>query len=412
MKLDSLQHVILYVLTQDWLDLCTVDAYAAELEPDPGPRRNVVLQAIRSLAREGLVRLGHVDRLSRDQQLRLGFAEWSEPTDNQLDRVAKLYQPGDRDAPVWPPAVRLDVTARGRELAETLPWPSRRFFEWANPLWLEDGRPVGASVQQIACWILEEPEELAQLVSAYGAELVDCALALIDSTDAERMSREERLCRASLQMRLRTRLPDGTPRGRILGSSSVEERRRELVAVAHSRAAVVILRQPPRGVPWSLRDGAALGATRQRSLLHRGRAARERPPAEVEHSSLAHLVLYLGDDDWVPIGEVDSYAKVFEREPAARARLCLGTIQSLAEAGYIEIGHVGRHNPKRPRTTDFMEWPGVLSDRMARLAEVYQPDAADEKSWYWACLLRLTDVGERVLATLAEPDGHFFDEEM
>jgi hypothetical protein len=128
----------------------------------------------------------------------------------------------------------------------------------------------------------------------------------------------------------------------------------------------------------------------------------------VEPNSLAHLILYLGDDDWVPIGEVNSHARRFESEIVPRKALFLETVRKLAEARCIQIGEVDRHDLRRPRTTDFMEWPGSLDDRMARLADIYRPEAEDEMSWYWGCRLYLTGAGERVLATLPEPDDRFF----
>jgi hypothetical protein len=58
----------------------------------------------------------------------------------------------------------------------------------------------------------------------------------------------------------------------------------------------------------------------------------------------------------------------------------------------------------------FMEWPGGLPNRLARLSDLSWPDAPDADRWSWGCWPRLTGMGERVLAALPALDDWVFDD--
>ncbi|MGO4593273.1 hypothetical protein AB4Z18_05565 [Leifsonia sp. 2TAF2] len=129
----------------------------------------------------------------------------------------------------------------------------------------------------------------------------------------------------------------------------------------------------------------------------------------IDPDTLEHLVLQQAEADWLEIGNASAYAGDFEEDLSKRKALLLRTIRSLAEAGYIRIGHLQRHDPADPDSLDWAEWPGTLDDQMTRLAEVYTPEVPDHDAWYWACWLNLTDAGQEVVEALPKPNKRFFD---
>lgn len=130
---------------------------------------------------------------------------------------------------------------------------------------------------------------------------------------------------------------------------------------------------------------------------------------KIEPDTLEHLVLYLAEDDWLPIGNASAHAADFESDiPKRKARL-LAVIRALAAEGYLRVGDLEYRNPATKTGLHWAEWPGTLGDRMERLEEVYTPEVKDDKHWYYGCWLDLTEAGEQVLETLPAPDGRFFD---
>jgi hypothetical protein len=127
----------------------------------------------------------------------------------------------------------------------------------------------------------------------------------------------------------------------------------------------------------------------------------------VEPNSLAHLVLYQADDDWLAIGSPNYYAGFFENDVRLRKILLVSTIRRLAEAGYLQIGELKRLHPEDPDSLDWVRWPGTIEEQLLHLDEVYTPDS-DDDGWYWACWLNITEAGRATVEALPKPAGRFF----
>lgn len=129
----------------------------------------------------------------------------------------------------------------------------------------------------------------------------------------------------------------------------------------------------------------------------------------IEPNTLEHLVLYLAEDDWLPIGNASAHAADFEPDiPKLRARLMV-VVRALAAEGYIRIGDLEYLNPGTKSGLHWAEWPGTLGEQMERLEKMYRPEAEDDKYWYYGCWLDLTETGEHVVEALPEPDERFFE---
>ena len=130
----------------------------------------------------------------------------------------------------------------------------------------------------------------------------------------------------------------------------------------------------------------------------------------IEPNSLEHLVLYIADDDWLPIGDASAHAADFEPDiPTRKARL-LAVVRALATEDYIQIGDLQYGNPEAKTGLHWTEWPGTLDEQMEHLDAVYTPEVKDDKDWYYVCWLNLTESGERVVQALPAPDDSFFRE--
>ena len=130
----------------------------------------------------------------------------------------------------------------------------------------------------------------------------------------------------------------------------------------------------------------------------------------VEADSLEHVVLYLADDDWLPIGNASAFAGDFEKDIPKRKALLLSVVRELASEGYIRIGHLQYRDPEAKAGLHWAEWPGTLDEQMERLDAVYTPEIQDDKDWYYICWLDLTESGRRAVEGLPAPDDRFFEE--
>lgn len=130
----------------------------------------------------------------------------------------------------------------------------------------------------------------------------------------------------------------------------------------------------------------------------------------IEPNSLEHLVLYLAEDDWLPIGSASAFAGDFEPNLRPRKKRLLAAIRALATEGYIRIGDLQYRDPATRSGLHWAEWPGTLDEQLKRLDNVYTPEVEDSRYWYDACQLDLTDTGRQVVEALPAPDDRFFEE--
>ncbi|SEH79651.1 hypothetical protein SAMN04515692_104107 [Leifsonia sp. CL147] len=130
----------------------------------------------------------------------------------------------------------------------------------------------------------------------------------------------------------------------------------------------------------------------------------------IEPNSLEHLVLYIADDDWLPIGDASSHAGDFELDIPTRKTRLLAVVRALAAEGYIHIGDLQYRDPEAKTGLHWAEWPGTLDEQMEHLDEVYTPEVEDDRYWYYVCWLNLTGSGRRVVEALPTPDDRFFEE--
>ena len=131
---DSLAHLVLHQADVDWLEIGNPNFYGGFFERDLRPRKALVLQVIRALAEAGYIQIGELVRQDPDDpQSHVGWVEWPGTLDEQMDRLAAVYDP---EAPEddWYWVSWLNLTDSGREVVESLPKPSSRFFEWAGRL--------------------------------------------------------------------------------------------------------------------------------------------------------------------------------------------------------------------------------------------------------------------------------------
>jgi hypothetical protein len=100
---------------------------------------------------------------------------------------------------------------------------------------------------------------------------------------------------------------------------------------------------------------------------------------------LGAKILYLGEDDWVSIGEVWRYAGFFADGDPGQLELVLSTIESLTARGLIEPGEI--------RGSDFMPWTGSVARRISLVREACKPNP--KFPWWWesACWLNNTAAG-------------------
>jgi hypothetical protein len=124
---------------------------------------------------------------------------------------------------------------------------------------------------------------------------------------------------------------------------------------------------------------------------------------------LEHLILFIAEDDWLPIGDASAHAADFETDvPERKARL-LRAIGQLAEQGYLRIGDLQYQDPKSKTGLHWAEWPGTLEQQMERLEAIYTPEVEDSTYWYDACWLDLTAAGHQIVESLPAPDERFFE---
>ncbi|SEI03791.1 MULTISPECIES: hypothetical protein [unclassified Leifsonia] len=129
---------------------------------------------------------------------------------------------------------------------------------------------------------------------------------------------------------------------------------------------------------------------------------------KIHPDTLEHLILHLGRDDWMPIGEPAGYVETFEEDPSKRRILLVNTLQSLARAGFIQLGDFAHRDPEDRGIRDWMEWPGTLDDQLTRLGKILDADDPDD-SWRWTCWLNITEAGRNAAAELPKPSSRFFD---
>ena len=128
----------------------------------------------------------------------------------------------------------------------------------------------------------------------------------------------------------------------------------------------------------------------------------------VEPDSLEHLLLYQADDDWLPIGTANFYAGFFEKDLARRKELVLKILRSLAQRGYVEIGHFVTDR----EASDSMMWaplPGTLDEQLHQVSAAYAPESDDDFDWYWKAAMNITSRGRAVVEALPKPDSRFFE---
>ena len=128
----------------------------------------------------------------------------------------------------------------------------------------------------------------------------------------------------------------------------------------------------------------------------------------IKPDTLEHLVLYLAEDDWLPIGNASAYASDFEEDIPKRKSLLMAVVRALASEGYIRIGDLQYDDPQAKSGLHWEEWLGTLEEQLEHLDAVYTPEVEDDKYWYYVCWLDLTESGEQLLHTLPEPDERFF----
>lgn len=117
----------------------------------------------------------------------------------------------------------------------------------------------------------------------------------------------------------------------------------------------------------------------------------------IDNARLLGKILYLGADDWVPLGEASYYAGMLVSDATARRRLLLVTLRQLLDDGLVEPGRIDSD----PATSaDFVPWTGSTEEKLARLAMLYTPDVSDEDAWYYSCWLKNTAAGTAAEATL------------
>ena len=128
----------------------------------------------------------------------------------------------------------------------------------------------------------------------------------------------------------------------------------------------------------------------------------------IKPDSLEHLILYLAEDDWLPIEDANDHASDFEDDIRKRKALVMGVVRALAAEGYIQIGSVKYDDPSVRTRLHWEEWPGTLDEQLDHLDAVYTPEVTDDDTWYYACWLNLTESGEQLLRTLPKPDDRFW----
>ena len=128
----------------------------------------------------------------------------------------------------------------------------------------------------------------------------------------------------------------------------------------------------------------------------------------IKPDTLEHLVLYLAEDDWLPIGNASAHASDIEEDIPKRKTLLLGVVRALGAEGYLQIGSVKYADRQAKSGLHWEEWPGTLDEQLEHLEAVYTPEITDDETWYYACWLNLTESGEDLLHTLPEPDDRFF----
>lgn len=128
----------------------------------------------------------------------------------------------------------------------------------------------------------------------------------------------------------------------------------------------------------------------------------------IEPDSLEHLVLYLAEDDWLPIGDASAHAADFEADVPKRKNRLLAVVRALAEEDYIRIGDLQYRDSEAKSGLRWVEWPGTLDEQMEHLERVYTPEVEDDRYWYHSCWLDLTGPGENVVEALPTPDDRFF----
>ena len=128
----------------------------------------------------------------------------------------------------------------------------------------------------------------------------------------------------------------------------------------------------------------------------------------IKQDSLEHLVLYLAEDDWLPIEDANDHAGDFEEDMPKRKALLMGVVRALAAEGYLQLGSLEYDDPRAKTGLHWEEWPGTLDEQLENLEAVYTPEVTDDDTWYCACWLNLTEAGEQLLHTLPDPDDRFW----
>lgn len=111
-----------------------------------------------------------------------------------------------------------------------------------------------------------------------------------------------------------------------------------------------------------------------------------------DFDGLRDQILVMGLDDWVPLLAIDMAAMKAGWNEEERRDVVLTAIQSLAEAGLVEIGELTRGSGFRP-------WGTSVDTSIARLRARYRAAPDDEvdtsEQWWFDCWLNNTPLGER-----------------
>lgn len=126
---DSLEHLILYLAEDDWLELGNTNAYAGDFETDLSKRKSLVAAAVRRLAMAGYIGIGDLQYRDPGAKAGLHWAEWPGTLDEKIAHLVEIYTPERSDDENWRWACWFNLTDPGRRVLETLPEPADRFFD-------------------------------------------------------------------------------------------------------------------------------------------------------------------------------------------------------------------------------------------------------------------------------------------
>ncbi|SEH79681.1 MULTISPECIES: hypothetical protein [unclassified Leifsonia] len=126
---DSLEHLILYLAEDDWLELGNTNAYAGDFETDLSKRKSLLTAVVRRLSEAGYIGIGDLQYRDPGAKTGLHWAEWPGSLDEQIAHLVEIYTPERRDDDNWRWACWFNLTEQGRRIVETLPEPDDRFFD-------------------------------------------------------------------------------------------------------------------------------------------------------------------------------------------------------------------------------------------------------------------------------------------